>query len=66
MGKLLQMKAKLSDIFGQPVQTSDGIASVMESQRTAAPKRGTVDFLKAYSESPWLRAVSNRVASGVS
>jgi HK97 family phage portal protein len=67
MGKLLQMKAKLSDaFFGQPVAQSEGINSVLESQRTAAPKRGTVDFLRAYSESPWLRAVSNRVASGVS
>ncbi len=66
MGKLLQMKAKLSGIFGQPTQQSDGINSVLESQRTASPKRGTVDFLRAYSESPWLRAVSNRIASGVS
>ena len=56
----------LSELLGRPPkQSAGGISSLVES-RSEAPKKHTTDYLQAYSESPWLRAVTHRIASGVS
>lgn len=39
------------------------LAQILTAGRGEPPRRGTAEFLKAYSESPWLRAVVERIAT---
>ena len=41
------------------------LARIYPASATDPPKRGTLQFLEAYSTSPWLRAVEGRIASAV-
>lgn len=56
----------LSELLGRPPKQSGSGLSALVEARSEAPKKGTSDYLKAYSESPWLRAVTHRIAAGVS
>jgi HK97 family phage portal protein len=40
-------------------------AAILPAGRRLPPRRGTAEFLRAYSEMPWLRAASNKVAQAV-
>lgn len=70
MGRLTDSMALvrmgLNELLGRPPKpsASSSLATFLET-RSDPPRKKTDDFLKAYSESPWLRAVVHRVASGV-
>jgi HK97 family phage portal protein len=71
MGRLSEGVSRFSkgldELLGRPPKaqaSGSGIATLLES-RSDPPKKNTADFLRAYSETPWLRAIGNRIATGV-
>jgi len=63
VGQRVRMAAKA--LSGDPFDVASILAGILPGGRGDPPKRGTKEYLEAYSQMPWLRAVSERVADQV-
>lgn len=61
----LAVKAAVGVFSGTSQQESGGITGIIRQSGVTAPRRGTQQFLEAYSTMPWLRAVTSLIAWSV-